>query len=75
MSQRPSKRKGGAPAGHKGWGGRPRGQQMPCGYGCGAMLTSSEAGRHVKVCPLAKRHVGREGVESSGLDSPGNAVQ
>jgi hypothetical protein len=41
----------GAPAGHPGWGGRPRGVEMPCGWGCGAHLSAGEIRDHFKNCP------------------------
>ncbi|HLJ13619.1 MAG TPA: hypothetical protein VKV15_03925 [Bryobacteraceae bacterium] len=46
------KRGPGAPTGHPGWGGRPRGITMPCGW-CGKALTASEMRAHFTSC--AKR--------------------
>jgi len=45
----PTKR--GAPKGHPGWGGRPRGVTMPCGWKCGAELTAALIRTHFKTCP------------------------
>jgi hypothetical protein len=47
----PSPKRPGAPKGHPGWGGRPRGVTMPCGWGCGANLTAREARPHFAKCP------------------------
>lgn len=49
--RRPVKKSGPA-KGHPGWGGRPRGLEMPCGWGCGARLTISEIRGHFKTCAL-----------------------
>ncbi len=43
-------RKPGPPKGHEGWGGRPRGVEMPCGWGCGAKLTAREMREHFTTC-------------------------
>ncbi len=32
-------------------GGRPRGATMPCGWGCGAVLTAREMREHFTDCP------------------------
>jgi hypothetical protein len=46
------KRRGpGRPPGGPGYGGRPRGLEMPCGWNCGARLTSSEIRSHFHTCP------------------------
>jgi len=43
--------KPGPAKGHPGWGGRPRGVEMPCGWGCGAQLTAAEIRTHFTSCP------------------------
>ncbi len=37
--------------GHPGWGGRPKGLEMPCGWGCGAKLSVGVVREHFKTCP------------------------
>jgi hypothetical protein len=32
-------------------GGRPRGVEMPCGWGCGTQLTAREMRKHFTTCP------------------------
>jgi hypothetical protein len=32
-------------------GGRPRGPEMPCGWGCGANLTATQMREHFTTCP------------------------
>jgi hypothetical protein len=39
------------PAPEKHPGGRPRGVEMPCGWGCGAKLTAREMRAHFTACP------------------------
>ena len=46
-----TKKRPGPPKGHAGWGGRPRGVEMPCGWGCGAKLTAAEIRTHFTDCP------------------------
>ena len=48
---KPRRRPRGAQPGHPGWGGRPRGVTMPCGWGCGKRLTASEIRAHFTSCP------------------------
>jgi hypothetical protein len=59
----------GPPKGHPGWGGRPSGPAMPCGWGCGANLTASTMRAHFTACP---RRPGDEplGVRAARLPSP-----
>jgi hypothetical protein len=47
---KPRRRPRGAQPGHPGWGGRPRGVTMPCGWGCGKRLTASEIRAHFTSC-------------------------
>ena len=47
--------KRGPAKGHPGWGGRPRGVEMPCGWGCGARLTAVEMRKHFTDCPRRPR--------------------
>lgn len=50
--------------GHPGWGGRPKGITMPCGWGCGAALTASEMRKHFTDCaqkpPASKSLTGQK---------------
>ena len=54
----------GPPKGHPGWGGRPVGPKMPCGWGCGAKLTASEMREHFTRCP---KHPKSEVTKNAGL--------
>ncbi len=47
----PAKRGRGAEPGHPGWGGRPPGAAMPCGWGCGEILTARQMRAHFAICP------------------------
>ncbi len=47
--KQPPKPKRGAPVGHPGWGGRPSGITMPCGW-CGAEVTSAGMRKHWMKC-------------------------
>ena len=49
----------GAPIGHPKYpgAGRPRGTEMPCGWGCGARLTAREIRKHFTICPNKPRPV------------------
>jgi hypothetical protein len=49
MSQ-PTAKRPGPPTGHPGWGGRPKGLTMPCGW-CGEPQTASEMRVHFTECP------------------------
>ncbi len=51
LMARPKRR--GPAKGHPGWGGRPKGVTMPCGWGCGASLTAAAMRAHFTAC--AKR--------------------
>lgn len=44
-----------APASPRHPGGRPRGAEMPCGWGCGALLTARDMRTHFATCPNRPR--------------------
>lgn len=46
-----SERGPGRPPGGPGYGGRPRGAEMPCGWGCGMKVTAAEMREHFTRCP------------------------
>ena len=62
------KTKPGPAKGHPGWGGRPRGVEMSCSWGCGARLTAAEMRAHFTRCPRRPDLCSRE--KGSRRDRP-----
>lgn len=61
--KRPVAKRRGPPKGHPPWGTRPRGVEMPCGWGCGANLTAREMRNHFTTCPNKPEYIPKKKLE------------